>query len=101
VESPFRGETSLAIDKEESIVITAGKTMVTVKKDGSLEATGEEDLKIEVKGNVELKCTDCKIDASGNVELGTGGGGVITDKSHKCYFTGAPLVGSKTVKAKG
>ena len=27
--------------------------------------------------------------------------GVITDKTHKCYFTGAPLVGSTTVKAKG
>ena len=101
VESPLQGETSLAIDKEESIVITAGQTVVTIKKDGSLEATGEEDIKIEVKGNVEIKCADCKIDASGNVDLGRGGGGVITEKSHKCYFTGAALVGSKTVKAKG
>jgi hypothetical protein len=101
VQSPFEGETSLAIDQEESIVLTAGKTVVTVKKDGSIEVAGEEDLKIEVKGNVELKCGDCTIDASGNVELGSGGSGVITEDSHKCYFTGAALVGSGSVKAKG
>lgn len=101
VESPFQGETVLAIDKEQSVVITAGTTTVTVKKSGNLEIVGEKDLKIEVNGNVKLTCKDCKIDASGNVDLGRGGGGVITEKSHKCYFTGAALVGSKTVKAKG
>ena len=99
--APYGGETSLSIDEKESIVLQSGKTMVTIKKDGSLEIAGEEDLKLEVKGNVELKCADCKIDASGNIELGSGGGAVITDKSHKCYFTGAPLVGSGTVTAKG
>ncbi len=101
VESPYQGEASVAIDKDQSIVITAGKNVVTVKKDDVIEIVGEADLKIEVKGNVELKCADCKIDASGNIDLGDGGAGVITDQSHKCYFTGAPLVGSQTVKAKG
>ncbi|HVE85582.1 MAG TPA: phage baseplate assembly protein V [Myxococcales bacterium] len=100
VESPPEG-TSIAIDKDGSFVVTAGKTVLTVKKDGAVTLQGEEDLKLEVKGNVQLKCGDCKVDASGNVELGSGGSGVITEQSHKCYFSGAPLVGSKTVKAKG
>ncbi len=56
---------------------------------------------MEIKGNVNLKCADCKIDASGKIELGSGGTGVITEASHKCYFTGAPLVSSKNVTAKG
>ncbi len=100
VEAP-PGGTSLAIDAEGSAVFTAGKTVLTLKKDGAVELTAEEDLKVEVKGNVELKCQDCKVDASGNVELGSGGTGVITEGSHKCYYTGAPLVGSQSVKAKG
>ena len=101
VESPLAGASSIAIDKDESVVVTAGKTIVTVKKDGAIEVAGEADLKIEVKGKVQLKCTDCKIDASGNIDLGDGGAGVITEASHKCYFTGKALVPSKTVKAKG
>jgi len=99
--APFGGTTSIAIDKDESVVVTAGKTIVTVKKDGNIEVVGEADLKVEVKGKVEVKCTDCKIDASGNIDLGDGGAGVITEKSHKCYFTGKALVPSQTVKAKG
>lgn len=101
VESPLAGASSIAIDKDESVVVTAGKTVVTVRKDGAVEVAGEADLKIEVKGKVELKCTDCKIDASGNIDLGDGGAGVITEASHKCYFTGKALVPSRTVKAKG
>lgn len=101
VESPLKGTTSIAIDKDESVVASAGKTVVTVKKDGVIEVKCEADVKLEVKGNVELKCTDCKLDASGNIELGDGGAGVITEASHKCYFTGKALVPSKTVKAKG
>ncbi len=108
VESPLGGVSSLAIDKEGSLVVTAGKTVVTIKKDGPVEIRGETDLavqfkgdaKIQVDGNTELKTTDCKVDASGKVELGSGGGGVITTKSHKCYITGAPLVGSQNVTAK-
>ena len=101
VTSPVAGDTSLAIDKEQSIVLSAGKTTLTIKKDSSVELAGEVDLKIAVSGNAELSCADCRIDASGNVTLGGSGGGVITESSHRCYFTGAPLVGSKTVKAKG
>lgn len=101
VESPLAGETSLAIDKDGSVIVTAGDNVITIKKSDLIEIKAAADLKIEVKGNVELKCTDCKVDASGNIDLGTGGGGVITTKSHKCYFTGAALVGSETVKAKG
>jgi phage baseplate assembly protein gpV len=101
VETPLAGKTSLAIDKDQSVVITAGKTTITIKQDAAIEIVGEADLKIEVKGDVQLKCTNAKVDASGDIDLGDGGGGVITDKTHKCYFTGAPLVGSITVKAKG
>lgn len=99
--APPDGKTSIAIDKDESVVITAGDTIVTVKKDGNLEVKGKADLTIEVDGNVSLKCKDCKIDASGNIELGNGGSGVITEQSHKCYITGKPLKPSQTVKAKG
>jgi len=101
IESPLAGASSIAITQDESVVVTAGKTVVTVKKDGAVEVAGEADLTIEVKGKVQLKCTDCKIDASGNIDLGDGGAGVITEASHKCYFTGKALVPSKTVKAKG
>ena len=94
-------KTSLAIDKDQSVVITAGKNIITVKQDDIIEISGEADLKLEVKGDVQIKCSNAKIDASGDIDLGEGGGGVITDKTHKCYFTGAPLVGSPTVKAKG
>jgi hypothetical protein len=101
VESPPGGETSIAISDDGEVIITAGKNILTVKKDGEITLAGEDALKIEVKGNVELKCQDATIDASGNVDLGKNGSGVITEQSHKCYFTGAPLVGSGTVKAKG
>ncbi|PZN72752.1 MAG: hypothetical protein DM484_24060 [Candidatus Methylumidiphilus alinenensis] len=101
VEAPLQGKTSLAIDKDGALVLTAGKTVVTVRQDDSVEILGEQDLNIEVKGNVSLKCKDCKVDASGDVELGSGGAGVVTEDTHKCYFTGKALVGSKKVKAKG
>ena len=101
VESPLKGPTSLAIDKDGAVVVAAGKTVVTVRQDGAVEIAGEADLKVEVKGNVALQCGDCTVDASGKIDLGQGGSGVITEGSHKCYFTGAPLVGSRNVKAKG
>jgi hypothetical protein len=101
VESPLQGPSSLAIDKDGAVVVTAGKTVVTVRQDGEVEIAGEKDLKIDVKGNVAIKCADCTVDASGKIDLGQGGSGVITEGSHKCYYTGAPLVGSKNVKAKG
>ena len=41
VESPLAGLASLAIDKEESIVITTGKNVVTIRKDAAIEITGE------------------------------------------------------------
>jgi phage baseplate assembly protein gpV len=101
IEAPLHGQTSLAIDKQGALVLTTGKTVLTMHRDDRVEIAGETDLQITVKGNVKLKCVDCEIDAKGKVDLGLGGGGVITDISHKCYFTGAPLVGSTTVKAKG
>jgi Type VI secretion system/phage-baseplate injector OB domain len=95
------GEASIVIDKDESVIVTSGETVVTIKRDDSVSIKGKKDLIVEVDGDVQLKCKDCKVDASGDIDLGSGGGGVITTKSHKCYFTGAALVGSGTVKAKG
>lgn len=100
VVAPPGGKTSIAIDKDQSVVLTAGETVVTVKQDDVITIKGKTDLTLEVEGNVQLKCTDCTVDASGKIDLGTGGSGVITEQSHKCYFTGAPLKGSKDVKAK-
>src|SRR4051794_26413521 len=37
VVAPSGGKTSIAIDKDESVVVTAGGTVVTVKKDGDVE----------------------------------------------------------------
>lgn len=101
VQAPAAGTTSIAIDKGQAVVVTAGKTVVTVHKDGNVEIAGEQDIAITVKGNATISCTDCTLDASGTIDLGTGGGGVITEKSHKCYFSGAPLMGSASVRAKG
>lgn len=100
VVAPPGGKTSIAIDQEQSIVLTAGETVVTVKQDDVITIQGKADLTLEVEGNVQLKCTDCTVDASGKVELGKGGSGVITENSHRCYFTGAPLKGSQDVTAK-
>jgi phage baseplate assembly protein gpV len=101
VEAPFKGKTSLAIGKDGALELTAGKTRIVLHEDDKIEIFANAELTIEVKeGNVNLKCTDCKIDASGNIDLGDSGSGVITENSHKCYFTGNALVGSKTVKAK-
>lgn len=101
VESPLGGETSITIDKDQAFVVKAGDTTLKLGKSDVVEITSPKDLTIKVDGNVSIKCADCTIDASGNIDIGKDGGAVITDKSHKCYFTGAALVGSATVKAKG
>lgn len=101
VEAPLGGESSLAIDKDGAVVIRAGESEVIVRRSGAIEIKAAGALTLKVDGDVDLTCTDCKISASGGVQLGEGGGGVITTQSHKCYFTGAPLVGSLSVKAKG
>lgn len=100
LQAPFGGETSLEIDEQQSVIVTTGKNVVTIFKDGNVEVSAEGDLVLTVKGNVDLRCTDCTIDASGAIDLGTGGHPVITEGSHKCYYSGAPLVGASSVKAK-
>lgn len=100
LQAPFGGETSLEIDAEQSVIVTTGKNVVTIRKDGDIEVTGEGALSVAVKGNVDLTCANCTIDASGEVNLGTGGTPVITEGSHRCYYTGAPLVGVPKIKAK-
>jgi hypothetical protein len=95
------GETAIVIAADESVIVRAGETTITVAKGGSITIAGKKDLTIGVEGDVKLTCKDCTIDASGAIALGSGGGGVITTESHRCYFTGAALVGSASVKAKG
>ncbi|WP_309897337.1 phage baseplate assembly protein V [Archangium sp.] len=100
VVSPPGGTTSIAIDADQSVVLSAGETVLTLKQDDVITIQGKADLTIEVDGNVQLKCQDCTVDASGKIDLGKGGSGVITEQSHRCYFSGEPLKGSKEVKAK-
>ena len=109
ISMPTEHKTQIALKKDGSVWIAAGKTTVSVARDGAIEVAGETELKIAVKGDakiqadgaVEVTCADAKIKASGNIDLGDGGDGVITAGSHKCYFTGKALIGSASVKAKG
>lgn len=109
ISMPTAHKTQVALRKDGSVLIAAGKTTITVGLDGALEIAGETDLRITVKGDasvtaegdVLLRCADAKIHASGTIDLGEGGDGVITTGSHKCYITGKALVGSASVKAKG
>lgn len=101
VQSSLPGQSSLRIDKDENVQLSTKKVQLTLTKEGEVRIESEADLNIEIKGNVNLKCADVEIDASGKINLGKDGAPVITEKSHKCYFTGAYLVGSGTVHAKG
>lgn len=106
---PPEHKTRVALKKDGSVLIAAGKTTITVALDGAITLIGETDLALTIQGNADLKadgnlavtCKDAIIKASGNIDLGEGGDGVITTGSHKCYITGKALVGSATVKAKG
>lgn len=106
---PPEHKTQIALKKDGSVLVAAGKTSVKIALDGAVEITGDKDLEVTLKGDARLKaegkvevtCTDARLHASGNIELGEGGDGVITTGSHKCYFTGKALVGSASVKAKG
>ncbi|MCA9701530.1 MAG: hypothetical protein KC431_28680, partial [Myxococcales bacterium] len=72
-------ETSIKIDAEQSVIVTSGKNVVTIKLDGDIEVAGEADLKIKVAGDVALECENCTIDASGEINLGADGDPVITE----------------------
>lgn len=124
MESPLGGASRLSFKPDGNIVITAGDTEVTFNAEessfsvstggytmvlsGDISIETEAELSLKVTGNAEIKVdgdttietTNCTLNASGDIHLGEGGDGIITEGSHKCYFTGAPLVGSQTVKAK-
>ena len=125
IQAPYKGTTNFKMDAEGNVNFTAGETILILKKDGDIlvNSMGKLDVKIEgeskiqSKGNINIEsdgeikikvandatieCANCKITASGNIDLGEGGGGVVTDMTHKCFFTGAPPIASTTVKAKG
>ena len=100
LQAPYKGKTSINIGADQSITITAGTTDIVIHQDGSIYINAADSVGLFVTGDVNLECENASIEASGNIDLGLDGGGVVTTKSHKCFFTGAPLVGSTTVKAK-
>lgn len=125
IQAPYKGTTNFKMDAEGNVIVTAGETTLILKKDGDvllnskakLDVKIEGESKIQSKGNINIEsdgeikikvandatieCANCKIQASGNIDLGEGGGGVVTDMTHKCFLTGAPPIASTTVKAKG
>ncbi|ACY14094.1 phage baseplate assembly protein V [Haliangium ochraceum] len=123
IEAPYGGETRLSFKPDGSVLVVSSDAECQIGPDNHIAITGQDlsitadgdvtltgagalsisidgDAEIAVQGNCSLETTDCAIKASGNIDLGEGGSGVITETSHKCYFTGAPLVGSQSVKAK-
>ena len=90
---------AISLSGSDLTVAMTGDVQLT--GDGNMQLTVQGDANVSVDGSCTVETTDCMLHASGNIELGEGGGGVITDRSHKCYYTGAPLVGSATVTAKG
>lgn len=102
------GDAELILNAEEASISLSGGAMSMVLS-GDITIEGDAEISLKVTGNAEIKVdgdtnvetTNCTLNASGDINLGEGGDGVITEGSHKCYFTGAPLVGSTTVKAKG
>ena len=100
-------DSELRMDAENNISLTGAALTVNCDGDVQLTATGDlqasvdGEANISVQGNTTLETADCSIKASGNIDLGEGGAGVITAQTHKCFFTGAPLIGSLTVTSKG
>jgi hypothetical protein len=101
---------------KSQIELAAGDSVIKINYDGRIEVKTKYDIKINTdaeavikcktckiksESDVKIKCENCKVEASGTIELGGNGAGIVTEQSHKCYFTGAPPLGSRTVKAKG
>jgi len=95
--------------------ITTGDSSVKIKVGGHSVSTKSGNLSLVTKlGTFEAKSSVkssmvASLAGSANVEGGSISlkskeklmGGIVTDKTHFDYITGAPLVGSKTVKASG
>ncbi|MEM9490208.1 MAG: phage baseplate assembly protein V [Myxococcota bacterium] len=101
------GDAELSLDPEEGNIAVTGAALtitasgdVTLEGEGGLELAVQGDATIKVDGDTTVETSNCTVNASGDILLGEGGSPVITENSHKCYFTGAPLIGSATVKAK-
>lgn len=101
------GDAEVTLDPEEGNISVIGANLsiaasgdVVIEGEGNIDVTVTGDASITVDGDTTVETSNCTVKASGDILLGEGGSGVITETSHKCYFTGAPLVGSATVKAK-
>jgi hypothetical protein len=99
-----------------NIHLTAGKSVLKIDQNGDIEVRSRDQIKIvteadtiiqcknckiKAESEVRIKCKNCNVQASGQIDLGENGAGIVTDQTHKCFFTGAPPQGSKSVKAKG
>ncbi len=124
IEAPYGSNTRIQIDKDLNLVLKTGTTIITLKNDSNIEISSADKLELSVEGdtnlsikgqvsldvegdisitsnkNVNIDCKNAAIKATGNIDLGESGGAVITNMTHKCFLTGAPPVGSATVKAK-
>ena len=98
LENPPMSGCWLKIAQDQTITIQNKGTKIEISSDGAVTIRADSELKLTVEGAVELKCESCAVDAQ-RIELGKNGSGVITQSSHKCFFTGAPLVCSTSVKA--
>ncbi len=90
VESPLKGPARLTLTEEGDVVAVAGKTTLTLKKDGDVEITGEAALTITVKGDASVKADGAvTLEAGGDATVKAGGdatvkaGGNVTIKGSK------------------
>jgi hypothetical protein len=93
------GKSVIKIDQNGEIDVTTGKS-IKITADGNAEVKCK-NCKIKAESEVKIKCNSCQVQASSQIRLGKNGAGIVTERTHKCYFTGAPPLGSKSVKAKG
>lgn len=116
VESPYQGETSLTLTADGAVEVKAGETTLVLRKGGDVALCSAGALKLQVKGAIQIEGeADAEIKISGSatveaskvtikagtIDLGEGGAGIVTTQSHPaCLFTGAPFLGSASVKAK-
>ncbi len=107
----FGGDRPPSCDEGEMVLKHVSGTEVRIRRDGEIEISINDSVQARLKptGEVEIEANgDVKITAQGPAEIkapevklgNTAIGGVVTDKTWPtCPVTGAPILGSQTVKA--
>lgn len=107
----FGGDSPPSCDEGEVVLKHASGTEVRIRREGEIDISVNNSVKARLKptGEVEIKANgDVKITAQGTAEIkaqevklgNTAIGGVVTDRTWPtCPVTGAPILGSQTVKA--